>query len=66
LKNYTPKSRRTQGRSMKRLLDKRAQNGPTSGPTPLQLHHDDDDADDGGGGDDDDDDDDVDDDDNPF
>jgi hypothetical protein len=46
LKNYTPKSRRTQQRPMKRLLDKWDRKGSTSGPISWQLHDDDDDDDD--------------------
>jgi hypothetical protein len=42
IKNYTPKGRRNQERSLKRLLDAWDRNGSTSGPTPWFLHDDDD------------------------
>ena len=43
---YTPTGRKNRGRPSKRLLDTWDRNGPTSGPTALQIHDDDDDDDD--------------------
>jgi len=42
-KNYTPKGRRNQERTLKGLLDVSVRNGPTRDPTAWQQHDDDDD-----------------------